>query len=166
MKVLINRLNKYFLTNKTLENFASILKKTINEIKINPRVGSTLPFLPLDFKNDLIFGTYSKKRLFFNKKYEIIFITWGKNCESPIHYHPNNGCLLIVLYGDLIEERYNDKDEILDSPPNFLKSGNISYIHDDIGKHKMINKNNHNVYTLHIYSPPFFYDKETRGGVT
>ena len=186
MEVLINRLNKYFLTNKTLENFSSIFKKTLNEIKINLRIknldekfflkiprnvgfigsptlqrsGNERSERPLDFKNDLISGTYSKKRLFFNKKYEIIFITWEGNCESPIHSHPNNGCLLIVLDGDLIEERYDHAQVIYKYSE--LKRGDFGYMHCDLGKHKIINPNDYNSYSLHIYSPPGFYDCKSK----
>ena len=84
MKVLIEKLNQYFLTNKNLKNFIPTFKNIMDNMKIN-------------LKNEPISGTYTRESLFRNEQFEIIFITWGKFCESPIHCHPENGCILSIL---------------------------------------------------------------------
>ena len=146
MQLLINELETYFNGNKNklLEDFLPRFKKIFNSEKI---------FL----KNERLVGTYTKEKLFENEFFEIIFITWGAHCESPIHCHPKNGCILTILDGNLIEEKYSPTGILYEY--NFLKLGDIAYMHNSIGKHRIINKNDYNVYSLHIYSPPRFYDK-------
>ena len=55
------------------------------------------------------------------------------------------------------EEIFNDDDEIIQK--NHFEKGDVGYMDDTIGRHRIINKNDYNVYSLHIYSPPFFYCK-------
>ena len=47
--------------------------------------------------------------IFRNEKYEIYLICWNKKQISKIHDHPENGCILKVLKGELIEYRYDTK---------------------------------------------------------
>ena len=44
-----------------------------------------------------------------NELFEIIIISWNYNQKSPIHNHPENGCLMKILKGSLTEEKYNNK---------------------------------------------------------
>lgn len=86
-----------------------------------------------------------------DNKFAIYIISWNSKQFSPIHCHPQNGCLLKVLQGNLHEERYNDNKLINKC---LLNEKSISYIHDNIAMHKIINKNNYPVFSMHIYSPP------------
>jgi len=142
MEEIIQELTTYFESNqnKLLQDFLPRFKN------IN---------IPLFLKKQPLIGTYSKDILFRNKLFEIVFITWGANSQSPIHSHPSNGCILQILDGDLVEERYNK--ELVLFEYNFLKSKDIGYMDNSFGTHRIINNNNHNVYSFHIYSPPNFY---------
>lgn len=146
MRILIQELTKYFKhdKNKGLKNFLPIFQKIFDHSKIT-------------LKNEVLFNTYNRNVLYRNNDFEIVFITWGVNSESPIHYHPEQGCILTILDGNLFEEQYN-KDGVL-FKYNYLKYGDIGYMDNSIGSHRIINPNDYNVYSLHIYSPPGYYDK-------
>jgi hypothetical protein len=145
MEKLIEKLNNYFLKNETLESFLSTFKEMLPELTKE---------LLVDEKQ--ISGFYLRDRLFLNDKFEVILITWGSDCKTRIHKHPHNGCLLSIMEGTLVEERYDNNKELFQK--DTLKNGDIGYMHNDIGRHRIINNNDHNVYSLHIYSPPRFYD--------
>lgn len=99
--------------------------------------------------------SYNKTILYRNTKFEIILISWDKNVCTNIHSHPENGCLMNILEGNLIEDIYK-KDNYLKR--NIYNKGDISYIHDSLGYHKIYNKDQYS-YSLHIYSPPNFYNE-------
>jgi inositol oxygenase len=103
----------------------------------------------VEFKDN----TYSKKIFRSNNLFEIIIISWNNNQNSPIHNHPENGCLMKILKGSLVEERYdNDLKKIETSICNYK---DVSYINGSKILHKILNKNQKTV-SIHIYSPPNF----------
>ena len=89
--------------------------------------------------------TYQFERNYFNG--------WSENQESPIHNHPDNGCIMKILDGELIEELYNEGKVLLKK--SLIKKDEVTYINNLIGVHKIINKNLKTA-TLHVYSPPNF----------
>lgn len=95
---------------------------------------------------------YYRHKLYNNNIFDLILIKWDKKSKSPIHDHPSNGCLMYVIEGELTEKRYHNNT----IKENILKKNNISFIHNKIGKHKIIA--NKETYSLHIYSPPNYYN--------
>ena len=93
---------------------------------------------------------YVKTLVYRNFEYEIYVISWNKNQESPIHDHPNKGCIMKILEGEIEEIRYNNNLDIIKTKK--YKEGNITYIDNNIGYHKM--RTVDKCITLHIYSPP------------
>lgn len=98
-----------------------------------------------------------------NNDFEFVLICWNENQLSPIHDHPNNGCLLKVLQGSLIEDIYvkHDMGQYLYVTTRTSIAGSVSYMEKDVVIHRIIN-NNKNLeessqsVSLHIYSPPKF----------
>ena len=101
-------------------------------------------------------NTYNKTVIFKDNKFEIILISWDKNSETKIHSHPSNGCIMRILKGEILEEKYDTKTKEKIGVNKYFE-GNTSYIHDDLYYHKIINGSEKS-YSLHIYSPPNFYD--------
>ena len=101
-------------------------------------------------------NNYNKTIIYRNDIYEIILISWNKNAITKIHNHPKNGCIMKILKGSLMEETY-DSNTLEKIGENIYEKDNISYIHDDLYHHKIINTSPQSV-SLHIYSPPKFYD--------
>ena len=81
---------------------------------------------------------------------DIYFIVWKPNALSKIHNHSKNGCYMFILKGDIKEEIFNKKLNIIGS--NYYSTFNISYINDDIGYHRIKNTNQYS-YSLHFYHP-------------
>jgi cysteine dioxygenase len=87
-----------------------------------------------------------------NETYTLLLLCWNPEKESPIHDHPSDGCWLQVLDGGINEVRY---DKELNAIADLDYSiGELSYITDNIGYHK-ISSNKKRAVTLHLYAPPF-----------
>jgi cysteine dioxygenase len=99
---------------------------------------------------------YNKRVAFKNELFEIVVISWDTNQSSPIHDHASNGCLLKILKGELLEERYENIYKI--KKKTILKENNISYIEGTEILHKIINNIEKSV-SLHIYSPSGYIAK-------
>ena len=99
-------------------------------------------------------NNYNKNCIYRDKDFEIIIITWYKNQLTKLHSHPSNGCLMKVLLGSLKEKKILNNKSI---KINNYNPNDISFIHDKAGKHKIYNNSNISV-SIHIYSPPNFYN--------
>jgi predicted metal-dependent enzyme (double-stranded beta helix superfamily) len=87
-----------------------------------------------------------------NETYTLLVLCWNPEKESPIHDHPSDGCWLQVLDGGINEVRY-DKELSTIADLDY-SNGELSYITDNIGYHK-ISSNKKRAVTLHLYAPPF-----------
>ena len=97
--------------------------------------------------------TYNRTRVFSNDEFEIFVITWNKLQQSKIHDHSENGCYMLLLQGELVEEMYSE-DVSLPIQTTTFKKGNVSYIDNTIGYHRILIKSADVAVSLHIYSPP------------
>ena len=142
MDNLINLVSKHLKENKTLENLI-ISTEIIDEL------------LEFDYsKFSPTPGSYSRNRIYNNDDFEILILAWDKNSKTPLHDNPENGCTLLLLEGNMIEERVSDCASIYCK----VIRGKPSYIDNTFGKHNITAKKNS--WSLHIYSPPFYYDKK------
>ena len=105
------------------------------------------------FKSNKLNG-YTRNLVYKCNKFDIYIISWSKNSESPIHNHPNGGCLMKILEGSLNENIYNI-NTLKIKKKNNLSKNDVKYIDDTLGYHKIFN-NNIVTYSIHIYSPGYF----------
>jgi hypothetical protein len=106
------------------------------------------------FPREVSKNSIQRKIIHRNSNYEIIVIYWPAETMKDYHYHPNNGCILYVLTGKLLEiiKKNNDHKEY-----QYLReNGDTSYIDDHKGIHKIVALEDS--ISIHIYSPPGFYD--------
>jgi len=93
------------------------------------------------------------------KHYSLLLLCWGPGKETKIHNHPCDGCFIKNISGCIKETRYSfDKaaDEIKQCCSKYYCEGQVSFMSDDIGLHKISNPNpNVGAVTLHLYTPPF-----------
>lgn len=84
--------------------------------------------------------------------------------NSPIHDHAGSHCLMKVLQGNLREDRFEWPDQQCPTSASAMEPtghtgislGQVAYIHDQIGLHKIANPDAHTFSaSLHLYSPPF-----------
>ena len=81
-------------------------------------------------------------------------ICWDTDQGSPIHNHADNGCVLKVLEGELLETQYKSLVDY-EEPTKIthVTAGMSSYIDNGIGVHKIESPGQQTV-SMHIYSPP------------
>ncbi len=101
----------------------------------------------IEWKDDI----YNKKRIesLSSDDFDMYTISWLPGQKSPIHDHPQYGCIMFLISGTLEEKIYNKKLELIKTQT--LKGPYIGYIDNKIGFHsiKCIDK----AVSLHIYSP-------------
>ena len=111
---------------------------------------------------------YTRNLVLQNELYELLIICWDRDCQTPIHDHPSDGCWMVGVEGSIYEEKFiatNSKDELIRISLSDLSEGEIAYIHDCIGLHSVGNSSKvQRAVTLHLYSPPikkcYSYNKE------
>jgi predicted metal-dependent enzyme (double-stranded beta helix superfamily) len=115
-----------------------------------------------DWKNHRKFCNISFKRnlVHIDDLCDIYVICWNNNQQTPIHDHSSNGCILKILEGQINEQLFTPDVKFIKQIVN--KKGDVSYIDNDIGLHKVINGNNKTV-SLHVYSPPLYKGKKYTG---
>lgn len=94
-----------------------------------------------------------------NVHYTLLMLCWNSGRESSIHNHPCDGCFIKTLRGCVRETRYllNERtQEIYQSKIYYYNQGQVSFMHDNLGYHKIGNPSvSTGAVTLHLYTPPF-----------
>ena len=137
------------------------LNNLISQLCYNIALGQKLDvIMPLvkgyngdDWKQYVNFSTkkYTRNLVYQNDLFDIYIICWNNKQESPIHDHADNGCVMKILQGRLIQELFDHNIKSTIKMPIFINQ--VTYIDNDIGYHKIINTDIQTV-SLHIYSPP------------
>ena len=106
----------------------------------------------IDWKKYIKFSTkrYCKNLVFRNKLMDVFIICWKKGQKSGIHDHPESGCLLKVVEGELLETVFTDS--LSKIKENKLITGSIGYQEGNNKLHS-INSNKCDSISIHIYSP-------------
>lgn len=100
-------------------------------------------------KIPIVFNELENQKL--KDLYGMYLVVWNPFCETSIHNHPEGGCLMKVLDGKIIQHKFSN-NEMLKCADN-LNCGDISYINDNIGLHRIVNNTMKYAYSLHLYSP-------------
>ena len=74
---------------------------------------------------------YNRNLVLRNEHIEIFVITWNTNQASKIHDHPEKGCILKVLLGEIHEKRYK-KDNNKDNN-KLIFTGETTFYENNIG---------------------------------
>jgi len=115
---------------------------------------------------------YTRNLAISNDKFELIILCWKAGQASRIHNHAGSNCWLGVLSGTVVESLYSKVEDgkvisEQDSPSqpgpcpelhldqvSHLKPGEVGYIHDTIGLHRIAAAPEEDGVSLHVYSPP------------
>jgi len=147
MNKLFEYLNQKSLKNTNLKEIKKSLAEYINDDIIDYCYSKAI----FNLKK------YNKIKLteFSNDKFELVLICWDEKSETLIHDHPDNGCVLYLMDGELEEELYNKSLKLIKK--SVYKPRNISYMDNSKGYHKI--KCQKKAISLHIYSPPNYQIK-------
>lgn len=99
---------------------------------------------------------YARTLVHIDDHMEMLVLCWDINQGCPVHDHPENGCLVRILQGEVTEKVYimNEKPEFLSQ--SILPCGGITYKEGDRLLHEIYNHSGHRAASLHIYSPPHY----------
>jgi cysteine dioxygenase len=114
-------------------------------------------------------------------------LCWNEQKASPIHDHAGAHCIMViykfsyiekkVLQGELTETQYHwpneqQSESESDCDQNVprlikmkvklettLKRNEVTYMHDNIGLHRIANKTDKPAVSLHLYTPSYEYCK-------
>lgn len=114
---------------------------------------------------------YTRNCLYRDDKLELILICWEPNQQTSIHNHGGEECWLGVCEG-LIEEQHfieeNAQLKLIQSEN--LQEGQVSYMNDKLGIHRLKNTTSKRVMTLHLYAKPIdqcdFYCEDSKKFIT
>lgn len=108
---------------------------------------------------------YTRNLVFSDlENFTLILMCWNPNKESKIHDHPCDGCFVKTLKGGVKESRYQmeeiEKDGAVAKVMTFLfdattAPGDVNYMDDYLGYHKIGCATEEVAITLHLYTPPF-----------
>ena len=93
------------------------------------------------------------------KNYTLLVLCWNAGRESRIHNHPCQGCFVLPLSGSIVETIYSvdlEKDEIREECIVTHGPGQVSFMNDEVGLHKIGTAHESGAVSLHLYTPPFF----------
>jgi cysteine dioxygenase len=88
--------------------------------------------------------------------FELILICWGAGQSTPIHDHGGEECWVNVLAGEIHEKMYvQDANGKLNCTKTSKRlKGEISYMVDFMGYHRLENNTTSRACTLHLYAKP------------
>lgn len=95
-----------------------------------------------------------------NGNANLLILVWSPGKASAIHDHANAHCCMKVIKGQLKETLYDipkEEGSLLQAKQEtVLERGEVGYISDDIGLHKISNPLEDQVsVSLHLYTPPY-----------
>jgi len=110
---------------------------------------------------------YTRTLLLDGDGFNVMLLAWAPGCSSPVHAHScadtlcKSNCFMLVLEGALTETVYSE-DAILPDGKSVdarlgkarkHQAGQLTYINDGLGLHKVGNPTNARAVSLHIYAP-------------
>lgn len=92
----------------------------------------------------------------YNDMFNMYIIKWSPGSLSPIHNHPELGCIMRILEGDVLEKKYDhdiklESEILLSSNKDYDINLKTTYIDDSQNYHSISNISKKPAYTLHIY---------------
>lgn len=100
-------------------------------------------------------GCYTRNCLARTDYFEFILICWDGNCQTKIHDHDGQNCWVYQVDSQLREVRFEGPETKLKVySDNILNEGEVSYMNDQMGYHRIENPNDKKAMTLHIYANP------------
>ncbi|CAF0745764.1 unnamed protein product [Rotaria sordida] len=149
---LIDLIYQAFATNDVDIDYVSTI---MNNYKGNMK--EWLPYMkfqPNKYTRNLVNGG--------NGKFNLMILCWAEGQGSSIHDHTNSHCFMKCLQGSLIETKYawpndeNKEEQMHIISRTELKEGQVAYINDTIGLHRVENPSHTDTCaTLHLYVPPY-----------
>ncbi len=99
---------------------------------------------------------YTRNCIARTDHYEALLLCWEPGQYTPVHSHGGKNCLVHMLSGNLVEKRYQQEDDLVETSKQAMVSGDSAYMHDSMGYHTLTNLSGERAMTLHIYMNPIY----------
>ena len=125
-----------------------------------------VPFSEFEAVSSWSDQTYTRNCIICEEDFELILLCWEPNQVTKIHDHGGQECWVKILKGELKETIYEHYVEGEPVPVrSFIgKPGDIRYMVDFMGCHRLENTTNERALSLHLYAKPIetcnIYDEE------
>lgn len=98
---------------------------------------------------------YTRNCIHRTDHYELILLCWEKGQKTPVHCHGGEECWVYIVDGQLEEQHFHFDNEVLElQSTESLKTGQKSFMCDDLGFHLLQNNENGRSMSLHLYMDP------------
>ncbi len=149
----INSLDQLIKTLQINFNDRNTIIQRYNGTDWNSYLPTPLDVSELEVNDKKFYKVYVNK----NSLFELCLIFWFNNAVSTIHDHPEKGCIMKIIKGELIENIFKN---IGNNKCSFIQKNiiNKNCIVNRCGNnilHQIINNTDLTV-SLHIYFPPNF----------
>jgi cysteine dioxygenase len=110
---------------------------------------------------------YTRNCIFENEEFELILLCWEKGQITPIHGHGGEECWVKIIQGEFKETIYvlDDNDSLKEERMFVSKKGDLSYMIDFMGYHRLENLSEARSMSLHLYAKPIrkcqLFDEES-----
>lgn len=101
---------------------------------------------------------YTRNLIACDDKFTLMLLCWNADRASPIHDHPCQGCWMRVAWGTLQESRYaldRETNTVVPTTTSVGVAGDVIYIDDSLGLHKVAALGGKPAASLHLYSPQY-----------
>ena len=133
MDCLTKKVNKIFSFKFEWARTKSLLIKTLENCDLCTNDVNKYTFWDVE-------KPYTRNLVYNCKDYSILILCWSPGKESKIHNHPSDGCFVKTLRGCIRETRYKmeeDSNSLTLSQTRFYTEGQVSWMSDDLGLHKV-----------------------------
>lgn len=150
----------------TLESFEALIADIKEYLKTESNLAGYADRLKsyhgLDWQKYIKFSDdcYHREIVYQCDKFDVMIISWKQGQGSQIHDHPDQGCLMTILKGELTEKIYTIKDQLQNLSyvkVNDLSVGQIGYKQGSQCLHQI--EAPIESISLHIYSPSRYCSK-------
>ena len=100
---------------------------------------------------------YTRNLIHQTDKFELMTICWMPNHETPIHDHNGSLGYMLVLEGsvkEIIYKKIPGSTSLATVAEEKINAGEITFIDDTVGYHKIINLSKAPSMSLHFYAKP------------
>ena len=100
-------------------------------------------------------GDYTRNCIVRRDGFEFILLCWDHESTTPIHGHANQDCWVYQVSGEITETRFKEESTgFTVTNQSTISQGEITYMHDRMGYHKIENTSGKRAMTLHVYANP------------
>ena len=146
-------------THKTYQSLSELVTILSNEESVNyADIFRSIELTEGAFEDCVSWSdeSYTRNCIAENGKFELLLLCWEKGQATAIHDHGGEECWVKVIEGELSDTIYKvDKfGKFNDVSSNISKKGDVSYMADFIGFHRLENLSETRSMSLHLYAKP------------